>query len=540
MSTAGSRARPPSTGDGQCGRHNWVAKLPLDSLEFARHHVQKYWDSDFFPTRPEFKALWACWPDVADHLGSTDLGELPVSTPRLQAAPRPDGSYRVVHQLDPLNTLAYTALGAASADLIESNRTPVEDCVACSYRLELEQDRGNFFATGNGFEVYATRSRELAEKRSWVLVTDISDFYNQISVHRVRNALETAGGEAAVLGADAETFLLRLNSKTSKGIPVGPASSILLAEAILADIDAFLANAGATHTRYVDDFRLFADSREWLDALLQQLTVYLYSTHRLSLAPGKTFLVRSNEFVTAHLDAPIQLRRRQLHGVIDTIAAHYAHLESPDADQQLSGSLEDESPRVRRNRLVDLMEGLCEMEKLDLGIARHVLRTCRRYRLRAIVPLLLEHFDSFAPVLNDVVVYLDRVSSRGFLEYNGDRIHELCADSATAALPFGRMWLAELVARSTPLLKQRRFRQWVYQSGEFTAAATASIALRDVAWVRAQRGRIDELGPWDRRDLIRASTILPRDERGPWLRALRENPLPLLERCMVSWAAGQP
>lgn len=251
-------------------------------------------------------------------------------------------------------------------------------------------------------------------------------------------------------------------------------------------------------------------------------------------------MVKSNAFVTNHLDAPTELRRRQLHGVIDTIAAHYGHVESADPAQSSGGSGEDESPSVRRDRLVDLMERLCEMEKLDLGVARHVLRTCRRYRLRAIVPLLLEHFDSFAPVLNDVVAYLDHVSTRGFLEFNADRIHELCADSATAAIPFGRMWLAELVARSKPLLKQPRFRHWVYQSGEFTAAATAAIALRDVAWARSQRARIDELGPWDRRDLMRASIVLPRDERGPWLTALRKNPLPLLERCMISWAAGEP
>ncbi len=365
------------------------------------------------------------------------------------------------------------------------------------------------------------------------------DLYNQISVHRVHNALEAAGGEAAALADDAERFLLRLNSKKSRGIPVGPATSVVLAEAILTDIDSFLGNSGATHTRYVDDFRLFANSYEVLDTLLQKLTLYLYSTHRLRLSPSKTLLMRSNEFLATHLDAPVAHRRRQLHNDINTITAHYAFLDSVEPHQPLRGPSDDDPPEARRQRLLDLMTGLCEMGELDLGVARHVLRTCRRYRLRAIVPLLLEHFNFFAPVLNDIVFYLDRVSNPSFWDFNADRLHEICVDSATTGLPFGRMWLAELVARAAPLLEQDRFRQWVYQSGEFAAAATAAMAFRDVAWVRAQQSRLDEFGPWDRRDLIRASAILPRDERGPWLDTLRQNPSSLLERCVVSWAAGR-
>ena len=40
------------------------------SLDFARAHIEAYYDSDFFPKRDEFVALWACWDDVKKHLGS--------------------------------------------------------------------------------------------------------------------------------------------------------------------------------------------------------------------------------------------------------------------------------------------------------------------------------------------------------------------------------------------------------------------------------------------------------------------------------------
>ena len=430
-------------------------------------------------------------------------------------------------------------MGAEVAGPIEANRAAIEERVACSYRLQLDPKRGNFFAAGNGFEAYTTRSRELAHEYEWVLMTDIADFYNQISVHRVRNVLSTAAGKAALLDCGAERFLLNLNSGTSTGIPVGPTTSIVLAEAICADIDDFLGNAGVTHTRYADDFRLFADSKEGLNEYLRGLTLYLYSTHRLSLSPVKTVLTTAEKFLDSHLDAPTERRRRRLHGDIDVIVQPYAFLDAVEPKGH-SGELRDKSlADERRNRLLILMNQVCDMEELDLGVARHVLRACRRHRLRAIIPLLLEHFDLFRPVLNDVVFYLDSVGNQSFLDRNADRLHEICVDSATTRIPFGRMWLAELVTRLKPLLEQDRFRRWVYESGEFTAAATAAMVLRDTTWVRAQKARLAELRQRDRRDLIRASAILPRDERLPWLRTVRQGSSSFLEECLVSWASGQ-
>ena len=95
-----------------------MGRLSHASVEFARKHVTRFWDSDFFPKAFEFSALWANWEEVVDHLTSKDVNDLAVKTPKIMAAPKPAGSFRVVHQLDPLDPLVYTALAVTIAPAI--------------------------------------------------------------------------------------------------------------------------------------------------------------------------------------------------------------------------------------------------------------------------------------------------------------------------------------------------------------------------------------------------------------------------------------
>ena len=75
---------------------------------------------------------------------------------------------------------------------------------------------------------------------------------------------------------------MNMNQKASQGLPVGPAASIILAEAVLTDVDRFIVQKGLSHTRYVDDFRVYGDSRNALLDLLREVALYLHTIHRLS------------------------------------------------------------------------------------------------------------------------------------------------------------------------------------------------------------------------------------------------------------------
>ena len=64
--------------------------------------------------------------------------------------------------------------------------------------------------------------------------------------------------------------------------------SIIFSEACLNDVDFFLVNNEYTHTRDVDDFRIFCKTKENANKALHDLTNYLHTTHRFALQTHKT------------------------------------------------------------------------------------------------------------------------------------------------------------------------------------------------------------------------------------------------------------
>jgi hypothetical protein len=276
-----------------------MAIISEKALEFARAHITKYYDSDFFPKPVEFEAIWHLWPEAKSELMSKNVGKLLITPPRALTIPKPKGGFRVVHQLEPIDAVVYTALACEVAALVETARMPRKDRIACSYRLTVSE--GSYFAGGSGWSDFSKVTEKLSSKFKSVLVTDITDFYNQIYLHRLNNAIESADVKLKPFADDIEHFLSTLNSKSSQGVPVGPAASIVMAEAVLIDVDRFIKDQGVIHTRYVDDIRIFSNSQRELSRILESLTLYLYENHRLTVSTEKTIIMDAKKFVKMHL-----------------------------------------------------------------------------------------------------------------------------------------------------------------------------------------------------------------------------------------------
>lgn len=121
-----------------------MAKLNRASLEFAKAHIIKFYDSDFFPKPFEFEALWANWDEVVTHLTCNDVNGYTIDQPRTFTSIKPNKTFRVVHQLDPINTIIYTALAYLVSLGIEKARFPIKDHVACSYRFDVDAKKELF------------------------------------------------------------------------------------------------------------------------------------------------------------------------------------------------------------------------------------------------------------------------------------------------------------------------------------------------------------------------------------------------------------
>ncbi|MBK8286411.1 MAG: RNA-directed DNA polymerase [Ahniella sp.] len=94
-----------------------------------------------------------------------------------------------------------------------------------------------------------------------MILCDISDFYSRIYHHRVENALKWLNVKPDVVKRIVEVLQV-FSGTVSYGLPVGGPASRLLAEISLNSVDKLLRGEGIRFCRFVDDYRIFCDSKE--------------------------------------------------------------------------------------------------------------------------------------------------------------------------------------------------------------------------------------------------------------------------------------
>ncbi len=514
--------------------------LCADALGWALTHVKKYGDTDIFPVPFEYECIQSQSPRVVEHLSSIDL-EVHETSPTLRLLmPKPGFGFRVATELDPYDCLLYLAMTYEAASAIESLRVEETKRVACSYRVNIAPD-GTLFRTKNGWPDFHARSKELASRSdiNFVVTADISDFYNQIYHHRVQNALEAAGINST-RSRSTQRFLGSFTAKQSRGIPVGPAGSILLAEACLADVDSFLLRKGYEHTRYVDDFRIFLPDRITAIHALHDLTEYLYSVHRLPIQGGKTKLYSAAVFMEKELVDPEESELNQRYMRLTELLneADLASFYSEPEEVAITPEMENQA---LREALVSMFREVMSARPVHLGFSRYLLRRARALRTRVLLQDVLDNLEELLPVLRDVVLYLLAVYPRNAPSTVGSVLVGLLERSDYRDLTFIQSWVLyafsvvpgfcssnqalSLAEKARPEIRDRY-------------GALIARAHRVVDWVRERKETWSNTAPWAQRAIIWAGSILPGDERHHWLRPIKESSSHL--NAVVAISADQP
>lgn len=499
--------------------------LTNESLEFARKHISKFYDSDFFPRAFEFEAIWHSWEDVKKDLTSKNVGKNFVTTPRTLTSVKPRGGYRVVQQLDPLDSIIYTALAYLVANSVEQARVHRDEHVACSYRIDLND--GSFFAEGNGFGEFTTQSENLAKKYKYVLASDITDFYNQIYLHRLNNAIEYSDQSLKPIADDIERFLTSLNGKASQGVPVGPAASIIMAEAVLIDIDQFLVNSGVFHTRYVDDYRIFSDSRDKLESTLEDLTLYLYENHRLTLSSEKTKIIETSKYIEEILHNHYALEKIEIFETLEILNPYSGEAV------EVKVLIEDDE-KIAIEQMEVLAEKVLERKTLDLGLSRALIRKAKAYKTQDLAEIIFENFDFFSPVINDVCLYFSAITNKEFIDkQRANLIHATKSKSTNRGLV--RLWLEWYFSNNADLIKIPEIKSFIFGGPNIVSQAQAAISTKNLAWVRNKKADIYTVGAWERRAILHATKILPSDEKEHWLKLTETTSPILIDRWVAKW-----
>src|SRR5688500_4873785 len=99
---------------------------PLEdtSISSAIGHLTLAGDTDFFQPPFEIEALADTWQNRKALLEPIDLNSYVCGGSRRFIVPKSKFSYRVITQLDPLDSLVLTSLVCAFGDLLENHRVP--------------------------------------------------------------------------------------------------------------------------------------------------------------------------------------------------------------------------------------------------------------------------------------------------------------------------------------------------------------------------------------------------------------------------------
>lgn len=143
-------------------------------------------------------------------------------------------------------------------------------------------------------QVKIERHVDLTFSKKFYVDTDISNFFPSIYSHSIPWAL--VGFDVAKKQRDPKLWFNQVDKcvramkrDETNGVPIGPATSNIICEAILVRIDTILKNEGFTFVRFIDDYTAYFDTYEEAEKFIRRLGEEL-SKYKLLLNAKKTVI----------------------------------------------------------------------------------------------------------------------------------------------------------------------------------------------------------------------------------------------------------
>lgn len=237
----------------------------------------------------------------------TALKELKINPLRSILVPKKTlFDFRKCGYIEPLDEIVYLTLAIMVSNKIEKERIHKKSKTVYSYRLKpdliSEQKPTYLFDLKMNYTSFRNDvSQKVKDPKVKVVVScDISNFYDRLNLHRLENTLLAINDIDVQAVKLLNEMLLYWSNRDSYGIPVGSNASRILAEASLLNVDKYLLDREIKFSRYVDDFRLFANSasqaHSWLSILVERL-----NQEGLFLNTSKTSIVSASEIKQSHV-----------------------------------------------------------------------------------------------------------------------------------------------------------------------------------------------------------------------------------------------
>lgn len=496
-----------------------IPELIRNAIDRAIDIVLAYGDSFVLPPSFEIAVIRGRRADVAELVAGLYLGypDFPGEEPLfgdVVLSPVGHAGFRPITQLDPIWNIYLLALVIAAGPEIERARVPVEQGVVHSFRFESRDDCVRLFDPDFGWHSFCDAGRERAARCAYVLTTDICSFSQSISYRRLERALRDAcpGSDIAdrimhVVGA--------LSGEARFGLPVGAPAFSLLAELVLDATDRLLLANDVAFIRYIDDFRIFVDSRAEAQRMLVLVAERLTTHAGFSLQKAKTRILSSDEFLSR---LPVPAEDAEAVGGDGERAFMRLRIHVDRYADRTDAAATDAIRRSFQSfDVVGLLAAELNKPHISESLAKRAMRAMAHLDARQrteLMALVGSHLERFAPVFQGVVQsYLEHADTLDESTRSGfsDAVKALYfSRSHVMQIPANQSWAIRVLARDFDERSERILVEMYRSTDSASIRRDIIIAMSNgggIRFISDARDRFAALNAWDRRAVIVASHV---------------------------------
>lgn len=517
-------------------------KLSEKSLEWALTHLQRENDTDLFPDPVEIEIINQRKTEIINILKNVDLGTYTWKPFRRFLIPKGELSYRMITQFNPLDSVVLSAIIYEYGGLIEAKRVPIHEKKVFSYHFAPEDD-GTLYSREDSWKDFWTTNLQKAQTSGYIACLDISDFYNQIYHHTLENMMIYVGFPNEVKKS-VMNLLEYVTQKMSRGIPIGPHASHLLAEMSLIPIDESLAMKGIDYCRYADDIIVFAENETDARTKTYLIANILDSNQRLMLQRQKTRLYSREDFIEYSRlmidDNPMDIQEEEMLDIIRTHSGNNPYVKVFHGDLT-----ETEQFVFSKEKVEALIEQYITPAYPDYPRLRWLFRRFAQIGTPSAIEYCIHNMNKLIPAISDVCQYLISAADmyNGQWEKLGGDALALMKTDLFKSNEFFQITLLNLFVKNTEMDHIAMLTAMYSTASENIRRKIILCAYINhaVPFIRELKEQYPVMSEWTKRAYLVACSILVPEERRFFLKntANHLSPTDYLEKTIIDWALTQ-
>jgi hypothetical protein len=368
---------------------------------------------------------------------------------------------------------------------------------------------------------------------------DIADFYNQIYHHTIVNQLIECGFPNEIIKS-IKNMLGTFTQVISRGIPIGPHSTHILAESTLIRLDNYFIDMRYDYCRYVDDIVIGFDNEEDARIAVLNITNQLDSQQRLILQKSKTKIHKSGVFIQyvtkLFNDEPEKAVEKQ---IIEILNRHSGNNPYTTIDEKTLDSSEHKwfEPDI----LSEVINGYLGDEDINYSRIRWFYRRLAQLGITTLFEYSIMNFEKLIPALSDISFYLISAAEKIDLssEILGTKIIDLMDTPIMKSNEFFQLSLLSVFENSKNVNTINRLIN-IFNSSSSSIKRIIILSAflhKSVSWIRELKEKAMSFDPWSLRAYIIAASLLPTDERKFFLNNIesRIRTEDIMESTLIAW-----